>query len=178
MSGRGRFIVKKTGDEQIGSAIDFSLKMIQEVYGRGLNPVWDYDLLHFEEMYLRRPGNAFFTAYNEKEKIVGSLAVRRYNGRIKALEGLCGLTSTAELAKCFVDRECRRAGIGSLLVREAEQFCRSAGYKIIYLHTHQFLPGAPEFWLSQGFRVILEEEDPQQTVHMEKVIYQNCSRIK
>lgn len=165
-----RVFVKKAGAEDVQSSVDFACRMIKEVYGRGVNTVWDQDLLNFEKTYLLNTDNAFFTAVDDKETIVGCLAVRRYNGRIKILEGLYELKLTAELAKCFVAKEYRRAGVGSLLVAKAERFCRKAGYRIIYLHTHKYLPGALAFWQSREFTVSLEEGGPGQTVHMEKII--------
>ena len=54
-------------------------------------------------------------------------------------------------------------------MKEAEQFCKKSGYKLVYLHTHKYLAGALEFWQFQGFRVRLDEGGPRQTVHMEKI---------
>ena len=144
--------------------------MIEEVYGRGINPVWDHDLLNFEEVYIKTYGNAFLAAFAENDKIIGTLAVRRYNGRVQVLDGFYDLKVTAKLAKCFVDKRYRRTGTGSLLFKEAEQFCKRSGYKLIYLHTHMYLPGALEFWQSQGFKIRLDEGGPQQTVHMGKIL--------
>lgn len=160
----------RVGDSEIRPATEFAFKMIKEVYGRGINPVWDHDLLNFEEVYINTQGNTFLAAFTEDNQIVGTLAVRRYDGRIQALEGYYDLNVTAELAKCFVDKRYRRTGIGSLLFNEAEQFCKRSGYKLIYLHTHMHLPGAFEFWQSQGFKVRLNEGGTRQTVHMERIL--------
>ncbi len=70
----------------------------------------------------------------------------------------------------FVDKRCRRIGIGSLLVKEAERFCKRPGYRLIYLHTHKYLPCTLNFWQSQGFMVRVDESGPLQTVHLEKVL--------
>lgn len=162
--------IKRLGDSDIQPATEFAFKMIKEVYGRGINPGCDHDLLNFEEVYIKTYGNAFLAAFDENDKVVGSLAVRRYDGRVQVLEGFYDLIATAELAKCFVDKRYRRTGIGSLLLEDAEQFCKRSGYKLIYLHTHMYLPGALEFWQSQGFKVSLDEGGPRQTVHMEKIL--------
>ncbi|SHJ71040.1 GNAT family N-acetyltransferase [Desulfofundulus thermosubterraneus] len=170
MSKSTRIFIKRPGNSDIQPATEFAFKMIKEVYGRGIDPVWDSDLLNFEEFYLHTRGNTFLVAFNENGEIAGTLAVRRYDGRIKVLEGFYDLKATAELAKCYVDRKYRRRGIGSLLVKEAEQFCRGAGYKVIYLYTHMYLPGGYEFWHAQGFKLRLYEGGSQQTVHMEKIL--------
>jgi len=164
-----RIFIKRLGDSDIQPATEFAFKMIKEVYGRGINPVWDHDLLNFEEVYIKTPGNTFLAVFAENDKIVGTLAVRRYDGRVQVLEGFYDLKATAELAKCFVDKRYRRNGIGSLLLKEAEKFCKRFGYKLIYLHTHTYLPGALEFWQSQGFKARLDEGSSRQTVHMEKI---------
>lgn len=57
-----------------------------------------------------------------------------------------------------------------MLAQEAQRFCRSRGYDVIYLHTHRHLPGALEFWLAQNFKVRLDEGNGQQTVHMDKYL--------
>lgn len=170
MSTYTKVFLKRVGDRETRPATEFALKMIKEVYGREIKPAWDHDLLNFKEVYINTQGNTFWAAFTEDDQIVGTLAVRRYDGRIQLLEGYYDLNVTGELAKCFVDKRYRRAGIGSLLFNEAEQFCKSSGYKMIYLHTHMYLPGAFEFWQSQGFKVSLDEGDARQTVHMEKIL--------
>ena len=67
-TGTGIFI-KRVGDSDIRPATEFAFKMIKEVYGRGINTVWDYDLLNFEEVYIKPQGNAFFAAVTEKRFI-------------------------------------------------------------------------------------------------------------
>lgn len=165
-----KIFIKRLVDSDIQPATEFTFKMIKEVYGRGINPVWDHDLLNFKEVYIDMQGNTFWAAFTEDDQIVGTLAVRRYDDRIQVLEGYYDLKATAELVKCFVDKRYRRTGMGSLLFKEAEQFCKRSGYKLIYLHTHMHLPGAFEFWQSQGFKVRLDEGGPGQTVHMEKIL--------
>ncbi|NPV28105.1 MAG: GNAT family N-acetyltransferase [Firmicutes bacterium] len=163
-------VVRSAAGDNAQEVAEFAIRSIKEVYGREIRPDWDRDLLEFQKVYLETPGNTFLTAYAEDDKIVGALAVRRYDGRIRILDGFYDLKATAELSRCYVDRKYRRRGIGSLLVKEAEQFSRGAGYKVIYLHTHMYLPGAFEFWHSQGFKLRLDEGGPQQTVHMEKFL--------
>lgn len=170
MPTREGILVRGSGKDDIGPATAFAFRMIRETYGRGPDAHWDHDLLNFEETYLQTPGNAFLLAVAGNEEVVGSLAVRRYDGRLPVLGGLYDVTVTAELAKCYVDRKYRRLGVGSRLVKEAEAFCRSAGYRVLYLHTHRYLPGAFEFWQSQGFLVVLDEGGPAQTVHLEKLV--------
>lgn len=73
--------IKRLGDSDIQSAKEAAFKMIKEVYDRGINPVWDQDLLNFEEVYIKNKGNAFIAAFTGNGNIVGTLAVRRYRLR-------------------------------------------------------------------------------------------------
>lgn len=168
MPTREGILVRGAGRDDTGPATAFAFRMIRETYGRGPDARWDHDLLHFAETYLQTPGNVFMLAVDGNEEVIGSLAVRRYDGRLPVLAGLYDTAVTAELVKCYVDRKHRRLGVGSRLVKEAEAFCRVAGYRVLYLHTHRYLPGAFEFWQFQGFLVRLDEEGPAQTVHLEK----------
>ncbi|MDH7578899.1 MAG: GNAT family N-acetyltransferase [Bacillota bacterium] len=163
-------VVRSAAGDNAPEVAEFAIRSIKEVYGREISPEWDRDLLDFQKVYLETPGNTFLTAYAGDDKIVGALAVRRYDGRIGILDDLYDLKATAELARCFVDKKYRRNGIGSLLVKEAKRFCKSSGYRLIYLHTHKYLPGALNFWQSQGFMVRLDEGGSRQTVHLEKAL--------
>lgn len=164
------FIVRRVAWDNALEVAGFAIRSIKEVYKRDVRPDWDRDLLDFQRFYLETPGNAFFAAYDGDGEIVGALAVRRYDGRNGLLDGLYDLKATAELCRCFVVRGYRRMGVASLLVKEAERFCRTSGYRVLYLHTHRHLPGALDFWLSQGFMVRADEGGSLQTVHLEKVI--------
>ena len=163
-------VVRSAAGDNAPEVAEFAIRSIKEVYGREISPEWDRDLLNFRKVYLETPGNTFLTAYAGDDKIVGALAVRRYDGRIRILDGFYDLKATAELSRCFVDKQYRRNSIGSLLVKEAERFCKSSGYRLVYLHTHKYLPGALNFWQSQGYMVRVDEGGPQQTVHLEKAL--------
>lgn len=163
-------VVRRAAGDNAQVIAEFALRSIKEVYGREVRKDWDRDLLDFQRFYLETPGNAFFAAYAGDEEVVGALAVRRYDGRIGILSGFYDVKVTAELCRCFVARHYRRMGVASLLVREAEGFCRASGYRVLYLHTHRHLPGALDFWLSQGFMIRLDEGGSLQTVHLEKAL--------
>ncbi|UUZ97204.1 GNAT family N-acetyltransferase [Paenibacillus sp. P25] len=98
------------------------------------------------------------------------MALLRYDNRIPSLKGAYAERNTAEIVKCYVDASVRRNGIGSELVKAALALAARAGYEVLYLHTHRFLPGAVSFWRRQGFEIRLETGDELQTVHLDRYV--------
>ncbi len=41
---------------------------------------------------------------------------------------------------------------------------------VCYLHTHRYLDAALPFWKSLGYKIVLEEDDYDETTHMEKCL--------
>lgn len=113
------------------------------------------------------------SAFDTDGEIVGIITVEPYDDRIPVLRNIYDPGRTAELFRCCVDKRCRRAGIGSLLFKEAQRFCLMNGYQVLYLHTHRFLPGALEFWQSRGFAVRIGAGDEHGTLHMGKSLNSN-----
>jgi GNAT superfamily N-acetyltransferase len=119
---------------------------------------------------MNRKDTVFVIARLGKAGIIGSIGIIPYDGRIQVIDGRYPEHTAAEIVKCYVDPAFRRYGIGSLLVRELEQFVNQMQYTTLYLHTHRFLPGAVDFWERQGFTFITEEQNEWQIVHMDKPI--------
>jgi GNAT superfamily N-acetyltransferase len=157
-------------EHQMNDAIDFAMRVRREVF-----PMIDHerlpaDLEQFREHYLDSADAVFLVAVMEDNRIVGSIGILPYDGRIEAMAGRYPSQSTAEIVKCYVDSEYRRYGIGSLLVRELEKVVAELHYTTLYLHTHRFLPKAVNFWKRQGYTMIAEQDDDWQTVHMDKLL--------
>ncbi|MGC5773110.1 GNAT family N-acetyltransferase [Paenibacillus pabuli] len=155
-------------EHQVNDAIDFAMRVRREVFpmmDHGKLPV---DLERFKEHYVDSADAVFLVAVMGDNRIVGSIGILPYDGRIEAIEGRYPAQSAAEIVKCYVDSEYRRYGIGSLLVRELENVVAELHYTTLYLHTHRFLPGAVDFWKRQGYVVVVEQDDDWQTVHMDK----------
>ncbi|MCL6612407.1 MAG: GNAT family N-acetyltransferase [Peptococcaceae bacterium] len=162
--------VREVLREEIPPVTQFVLEMIRRVYNYEADPSIHFKILNMEEHYINPEDCTFLAAYDANNEIAGTIGVCRYDGRIASLQGCYDTGNTAELARCYVAERCRRMGVGSMLVQEAQRFCISRGYGSIYLHTHGHLPGALEFWLAQGFKVRLKEGDEKQTIHMDKYI--------
>ncbi|MCL7748868.1 GNAT family N-acetyltransferase [Halalkalibacter alkaliphilus] len=158
--------VKTTEIEQVSK---FLLKTMQEVYPFQLSEKSLRDLTEMESLFIERTDATMIAAFHN-ERVVGTIAVRRYDGRIASLFDRYNLDTTCEIIKCYVDKSERRKGIGSLLMNRVRRFCREANYSTLYLHTHHFLPGGFHFWTKKGFQVTIEDMDEFETIHMEQLI--------
>ncbi len=118
---------------------------------------------------------AIFIALNEKEEVVGVIALSDYDDRIESIKGRYRTGQTAEMSRCYVHEAYRRCGIGARLFELLTAFAKEKGYEMLYLHTHYFLPGGFLFWSAMGFAITLDEDDGVwQTVHMERFVEQEA----
>lgn len=166
-----KVFIKEVKEEEISLIVDFVLRVFTEVYPFQLGDPSRKQLLNMEEVYLN-PKDAFFAAaFNEVGDVIGTISVHRYDNRIKVLNNRYDLQKTCEISKCYIDKNYRRHGIGSLLFQEAVRFCQTeAKYETLYLHTHKFLPGGFPFWKSKGFSTVMDENNETEIVHMEMKI--------
>ncbi|MGO4527809.1 GNAT family N-acetyltransferase [Paenibacillus sp. 2TAF8] len=162
--------VRPVQSHEIQEAIHFAMGVRSEVFPMMDHSVLPKDFEQFSEHYMNRKDTVFVIARLGEAGIIGSIGIIPYDGRIQVIDGRYPEHTAAEIVKCYVDPAFRRYGIGSLLVRELEQFVNQMQYTTLYLHTHRFLPGAVDFWERQGFTFITEEQNEWQIVHMDKPI--------
>lgn len=132
-------------------------------------PSADQDIFNLEQQYILQERNQLLCAWSETQELIATLAVCQYDDRITELQGRYNLLETAEICRCYVDKNHRRQGIGSQLIALAGKFCQEHKYSTLYLHTHHFLPGGYHFWLRNQFNVVMDMQDEWQLVHMERV---------
>ncbi|MFH0984550.1 MAG: GNAT family N-acetyltransferase [Candidatus Omnitrophota bacterium] len=85
-------------------------------------------------------GEAFFVAVDEKtHKVVGTVAVKKEDGRI------------ALLRRLFVAPTHRKLKIGKRLIDRALDFCREVGYEEMVFKTTSKMAGAIDLCLKNGF---------------------------
>lgn len=149
---------------------EFLLQQCKDLYGGEISANQYKDIDNLEKQYIEPVRNVVLGAFTPAGKLAGTMAISTYNDRIKSLKGRYQLENTAEIGRCYIDAQLRRQGIGSVLFNEAIAFCQAQGYRTLYLHTHRFLPGGFSFWEKQGFLITLDEGDPYETVHMEKLL--------
>lgn len=121
----------------------------QLIYIHGVQNFADYGFNHIHEAYCAQiaveyildPEKGRSRAWLAKMegKVVGSIfIIERPNDR-------------AQLRLLFVDRPVRGIGLGRWLVEESIRYCRSCGFKTIYLLTVQGLDLAISIYESVGF---------------------------
>ena len=126
------------------------------------------DLCHFEETYLSGSG-CMLAALDSEQRVQATIACRDYDGRFPQLN--FRQLKVVEVVRLFVASEFRRSGVGGALLDSLKLHAQAQQVQVLYLHTHPFLPGAVDFWQTQGFEVIDRETDPLwQTIHMQRVL--------
>jgi GNAT superfamily N-acetyltransferase len=151
------------------------LNVIREIYGFDYSPAWASDLNDIAGHYVLKEGGIFYTAMIDG-KVIGAAALRCINrdGRIfNALRGRYGDGNrVGMITRAYVQSSLRGRGIGRKLVDNVEAFACQLKYRTIYLHTHRTPRfDSVRFWSGRGYKVFFEENDAEQTVHMEKKLY-------
>ncbi|WDH80765.1 GNAT family N-acetyltransferase [Paenibacillus urinalis] len=165
------YTIRKIEEGPYDQVIAFVMRIRKEVFPMLSSEQLPQDLDQFQQYYVNRKNAAFFAAISEDGSVLGTIGICPYDGRLKQIEGMYDLTTTAEVVKCYTDPTCRRSGIGTALFQAAVSFSRESGYETLYLHTHAFLPGAIPFWTAKGFKGRLAEDDPVwQTLHMDMTL--------
>ena len=167
------YSIKKVGKEDSEKVKEFMIKMRKELFPMLSQTELPMDLLHFEQHYIQHENAGAYAAFFQDGEVVGTIGITPYDGRFEQLQKYYNQTPTAEIVKCYIDKDYRRLGIGTKLFDEALRFSCDSGYQTLYLHTHPFLPGGIPFWKSKGFEDRLVEDDPiWNTLHMDREIQQ------
>jgi GNAT superfamily N-acetyltransferase len=163
------FTLRQIEENDIEAVQDFLFSQLGELFNQeaGQGAVTK-DVWNLKKTYLEPADHAMWAAFDHRNNVVGTIAICRYNDRIEIVKGRYDLQHTAEIGRCYLRKDLRRQGIGGALFSLAEDFCRGQGYRIIYLHTHHFLPGGYNFWQKNGFCVTVDEGGILEIVHMEK----------
>ena len=165
-----RIVIRTINQSDIERVQSFLFKHLQEFFAHDGQTAVSADVWGLAKKYIEPERNQMWAAFSPEGAVMGTIAICEYNDRIVVLKGRYPEKTTAEVGRCYIDKTCRRQGIGSRLLETAETFSREQGYKMIYLHTHHFLPGGFHFWQKQGFKVTLDEGGLEELVHMEKAL--------
>ncbi|RRD91540.1 GNAT family N-acetyltransferase [Conchiformibius steedae] len=145
-------------------------KQQKELFGNMLPiPIPDYNGRIFADTYISAPDTCCIIALNQKDEIIGNIALRPYNYRF-VLNNLHG-EHIAEVIKLYVRPDYRRQALGARLFAHLKNHAQNIGISHLYLHTHPALNGAIAFWEKQGFKHLGKEESDiwcgeWQIVHM------------
>lgn len=156
-------------ENEINCVKEFLFNQINNEYHIGPTAKFHYDIFGLKKYYIEPTQNNFFLAL-DGEKIVATIGIRAYDKDFEFFRGIYSNEDTASIWRLMVDRNYRRKGIARLLVDKVENFARDMGYDKIYLHTHRYLESGLSFWKSCGYEITVEEDDYDETTHMDKVL--------
>ena len=99
----------------------------------GRIPRLNDDLLDIQKYYFAC-GDMFWLALDDNDRVIGCIGYNRYSN------------DTAKLHRLYVKYNLKRQGIGSELLKTAEQFMKAVGYKYSIVHL-----GGREYFESRQF---------------------------
>ena len=103
---------------------------------------FDPELDHLSVYYNSNPAKrAYFVALDEEGSVIGGVGIAEFDG----------MENCAELQKLYLDDSAKGKGCGKALMRIAEDWAKSAGYKNLYLETHTNLTAALGLYEKMGF---------------------------
>lgn len=110
----------------------------------------EYNLDHTFEGYVASGLGEFAKSYDERKD---RLWLAEERGRIVGSIAISGQTDhTAQLRWFLVHSEARGKGLGGRLIGDALEFCRSSGFKSVFLWTLSDLKIAAHLYKRAGFR--------------------------
>jgi GNAT superfamily N-acetyltransferase len=136
-----------------------SIGRVAELHGAYYHQHWGFGL--FFEAKVATELAAFLGRYDEEKDGFWTALVA---GRIEGSITLDGTHATAEGAhfRLFIMSDgLRGKGVGSQLMNTVMDFCRSRGYKRVYLWTFEGLNPARHLYEKNGFRLVEQHKGSQ-----------------
>lgn len=114
---------------------------------------FDPELDCLSEYYSAQPDRRrYFIAEQEDGTVIGGVGIAEFSG----------FEHCAELQKLYLADEAKGKGFGKQLMQTAEQYAKTAGYRLLYLETHTNLETAIGLYEKLGFHQI---EKPAAVLH-------------
>ncbi|MSS75076.1 GNAT family N-acetyltransferase [Candidatus Pacearchaeota archaeon] len=154
---------------------EFCLRIIKEEYNIDYTPEYhtDLDLLGKKDDMYSTDKKGVFLVVKYKNRVVGVGGLRNLSTKpliAKQFSNRYENKDIGSLWRVYIDKAWRDYGIGTEIVNRLEDVAKKYSYKQIYLHTSLKNPDAVEFWKRKGYIVFLEEDNEDQTVHMDKLL--------
>lgn len=163
------FLIKKLDRFDVLEVQKFLYKIIIDDFGYEINDKWHRDIKNLENIYINSE-NIFLVAFNEKKEIIGTIASRPYNHNFVDIDKYFYNVKTYGIYRHFVLKELRNRKIGTTLLNKLENELKLKKVKKIYLHTHKTIPGSLEYWISKKYKIIWNQNDNLETVHLQKIL--------
>jgi GNAT superfamily N-acetyltransferase len=136
-----------------------SLGRVAELHGVYYHDHWGFGL--FFEAKVATELSDFLRRYDDRrDGFWTALVSGRVEGSI-TIDGIHAESEGAHLRWFIVSDVLRGKGMGNLLIDTAIEFCRSEGYKKIYLWTFEGLHAARHLYEKSGFKLVKERRGTQ-----------------
>ena len=136
-----------------------SIGRVAELHGKYYHDHWGFGL-SFETKVASELAE-FITRYDERRDGFWTAALEgRIEGSI-AIDGLHAAEHGAHLRWFILSDSLRGMGIGNQLINTAIDFCRSLGYKLVYLWTFEGLNAARRLYEKVGFTLAEQHSGTQ-----------------
>lgn len=132
-----------------------SIGRITELHGTYYHDHWDFGV-YFEAKVAAELSEFL----NRFDKDRDGIWFATLNGRVEGsiiIDGLNALDEGAHLRWFIISDDLRGIGAGRKLINAAVDFCRSKGYKLIYLWTFEGLNAARHLYEDAGFKLIKQQ---------------------
>ncbi|MFF7844697.1 GNAT family N-acetyltransferase [Streptomyces ossamyceticus] len=166
--------IRPAGPDDLDPARAVMLDTVYRDFGTGYVPRWHGDIIELRDAYVLPARHALLVAVDRRDGAVvatGALDSRgpAHPPNPRALAERYPSGRTAQLRRVYVRPEHRRRGLARRLVAALLEFAAAdGGYRSVYLHTDPAVPGAEDFWRSQGDVVCDERvETGERVVHFE-----------
>ena len=136
-----------------------SIGRVAELHGCYYHQHWGFG--QFFEAKVARELAEFIGRYDEKRDGFWTASLAgRIEGSI-TIDGLHAESKGAHLRWFIVSDVLRGTGIGNRLIEEAINFCRTCGYRLVYLWTFEGLTPARHLYEKMGFKLVEERRGNQ-----------------
>jgi GNAT superfamily N-acetyltransferase len=145
--------------EIVRSYVQGSIGRVAELHGTYYHDHWGFGL--FFEAKVATELSAFLGRYDkERDGFWVALLGGRVEGSI-AIDGIHAESEGAHLRWFILSDALRGQGIGHQLINAAIDFCRTKGYKRIYLWSFEGLDAARHLYDKVGFRLVEQQRGSQ-----------------
>jgi GNAT superfamily N-acetyltransferase len=136
-----------------------SLGRVAELHGTYYHKTWGFGL--FFEAKVATELAAFLGRYDVKKDAFWTAQVGRQIEGSLTIDGIRAATEGAHLRWYIISDELRGQGAGNQLMSTAIDFCRSRGYRRVYLWTFEGLNAARHLYEKNGFRLVGQHRGSQ-----------------